>query len=148
MPFASLRLEAPRPPVLPRGYPLAPNTFGRHLRRRRLDLGLTQRTLARRLGVREETVHLWERDRTRPLARHFGCLVRFLGFDPESPGLSMAERLRAARRRTGLTQAELAHRLGLDEGTVVDREAGRGRVSGKVARAVEGFLAAERLSAC
>lgn len=119
---------------------LTPNSLGEHLRCRRLDLGLTQRTLAERLGVREETVHLWERGRSRPLARHFGWLVRFLGFDPESPGSSVAERLRAARRRAGLTQAELAHRLGLDEGTVVDLEAGRRRPGRRAKAAADAFL--------
>ena len=90
--------------------------------------------------MREETVHLWELDRSRPLARHHGRLVRVLGFDPELPGRSLPERLRAARRRAGLTQAELARRLGLDEGTVVDLEAGRRRPSRKVATAIASFL--------
>lgn len=140
LPFASLRLSAPRPPVLPRGYPLAPNTFGQHLRRRRLDLGLTQRTLARRLGVREETVQLWESDRFRPLARHYGQVVRVMDFDPEGSDQDLPERLRASRRRAGLTQAELARRLRLDEGTVADLEAGRRRKSRRVEAAVAGFL--------
>jgi transcriptional regulator with XRE-family HTH domain len=140
LPFSSLRLKSQRPRCLPRGYPVAPNALGERIRRRRLDLGLTQRTLARRLGVREETVHLWELDRIRPLARHYGRLVRVLGFDPEPPSHSLAERLRAARRRAGLTQAELARRLGLDEGTVVQMEAGRRRHGRRAVEAVAAFL--------
>lgn len=38
------------------------------LRRRREALGLTQRALAERLGVREETVNRWERGRV-PIPR-------------------------------------------------------------------------------
>jgi len=140
LPFSSLNLAGTRPRCLPRGYPISPNTLGEHIRRRRLDLGLTQRTLARRLGVREEAVHLWELDRFLPLARHYGRLVRVLGVDPEPPSHSLAERLRAARRRAGLTQAELARRLGLDEGTVVDFEAGRRSPSKRVTAALAGFL--------
>jgi len=140
LPFCNLHLAGPRPQVLPRGYPSAPNTLGEHLRRRRLDLGLTQRTLARRLGVREEAVHLWELDRFRPLARHHARLVRVLGVDPEPSCHGLAERLRAARRRAGLTQTELARRLGLDEGTIVDLEAGRRRLSKRTAAALACFL--------
>ncbi len=90
--------------------------------------------------MREEAVHLWELDRFRPLARHHGRLVRVLGVDVQPTGQGLPERLRAARRRVGLTQAELARRLGLDEGTVVDLEAGRRRASRKAIAAVAAFL--------
>ena len=55
-------------------------------------------------------------------------------------GPNLRDRLHAARRRAGLTQAELANRLGLDEGTFVDLEAGRRRPSRKIAAVVEAFL--------
>jgi transcriptional regulator with XRE-family HTH domain len=113
---------------------------GDHIRRRRLDLGLTQRTLARQLGVREETVHLWETGRARPLPRHFGRIVRFLGFDPEPGGSDLAGRIRTRRRAEGLTQAELAARLGTDEGTIVDLEHRRRRVSGRVRALANAFM--------
>ncbi|MBI1951143.1 MAG: helix-turn-helix transcriptional regulator [Acidobacteria bacterium] len=49
MPFChvTLRGQKPRPPR----YPEVPKTLGDHLRRRRLDLGISQRELAERLGV-------------------------------------------------------------------------------------------------
>jgi DNA-binding XRE family transcriptional regulator len=45
------------------------------------------------------------------------------------------------RRRRGLTQAELAARLGIDEGTSIDLEGGPGRVSRRVLALAETFLA-------
>jgi transcriptional regulator with XRE-family HTH domain len=114
---------------------------GDHIRRKRLDLGQGQRILARRLGVREETIHLWETGRARPLPGHYGRIVRFLGYDPEPGGPDLGERIRATRRRLGLTQAELAVVLGADEGTVGDLEANRRRPSRKIAAAVEVFIA-------
>ncbi len=115
--------------------------MGDHIRRKRLDLGQGQRILARRLGVREETVHLWETGHARPLPRHYGRIVRFLGYDPEPGGANLGEWIRATRRRRGLTQAELAALIGVDEGTVADIEADRRRPSRKIAAAVEAFIA-------
>jgi transcriptional regulator with XRE-family HTH domain len=106
--------------------------MGDHIRSRRLDLGLTQRTLARQLGVREETVHLWETGRAQPLPRRYGRIVRFLGYDPEPGASGLGERVRARRRAQGLTQAELAALVGTDEGTIVDLEHGRRRISRRV----------------
>jgi transcriptional regulator with XRE-family HTH domain len=113
---------------------------GDHIRRKRFDLGLSQRTLAQQLGVREETVHLWETGRAKPLPRHYSRVVRFLGYDPEPAGSDLAGRLRAHRRAEGLTQAELAARLGTDEGTIVDLEHGRRRISDRVRAVAMAFL--------
>jgi DNA-binding XRE family transcriptional regulator len=141
LPFCNLSLAAPRPPALPRGYPTCLRTLGDHIRRKRLGLGQGQRILARQLGVREETVHLWETGCARPLPRHYGRIVRFLGYDPEPGGANLGERIRATRRRRGLTQADLAAALGADEGTVADLEADRRRPSRKIAAEAEAFIA-------
>lgn len=127
MPFCKLSLNAERPRDLPRGYPLQPCGLGDHLRRTRLDLGLRQRDLAARLGVRTETVANWERGGSRPLARHRAGVLRFLGGDPEPPPTTLAGRLKATRYRLGLTQEQMANRLGLDEGSVSRWESGSRR---------------------
>lgn len=88
-------------------------------------MGLKQRIVAEMLGVREETVHLWERGRARPLPRQHGTILRFLGYDPEPTEPMLGGRLKALRRRLGLTQVELADLLDLDEGTVRRWESGR-----------------------
>lgn len=106
----------------------------------RFDLGLKQRILAERLGVREETLANWERGQAKPLPRHHAAIIRFLGYDPEPAEGSLGSLLRARRRALGLSQAELATKLGLDEGTIVDSELGRRRASRRVAVAVLTFL--------
>jgi transcriptional regulator with XRE-family HTH domain len=83
-----------------------------------------QRTVAQQLGVREETIGLWENGLARPLTRHYARIVRFLGYDPEPGDRSLAGRLRAVRRRLGLREADFAALAGLDEGSVYRWESG------------------------
>jgi DNA-binding transcriptional regulator YiaG len=83
-----------------------------------------QRTVANTIGVSAETVALWEKGRVRPLPRQHCRVIEFLGYDPEPTPPSISGRLASIRRRLGLTQAELAARLGLDEGTVSAWESG------------------------
>jgi transcriptional regulator with XRE-family HTH domain len=124
LPFSRLRLTGVRPRMLPRGYPHEPRTLGERIRRRRMDLGLTQRTLAERLGCWEQSVARWERDLGEPGPRRWSALEAVLG-----PGLlagpeDLAGQIRTARLRLGLTQAELARRAGIDERTVLNCESG------------------------
>jgi transcriptional regulator with XRE-family HTH domain len=51
-------------------------------------------------------------------------VVRFLGYDPSPAPVSLPERIRATRRRQGISQEELARRLGIDPSTVTAWESG------------------------
>ena len=118
MPFTSLRLTGAKPRVFPRGYPHSPSTLGQQIRQRRMDLGLTQHTLALRLGCIYPTVAGWESGASEPLAARWPAIEAVLGPEllPEREGLS--GRLRTRRLRLGLTQAELASRASVDVRTV------------------------------
>jgi transcriptional regulator with XRE-family HTH domain len=124
LPFSFLHLKGPRPRVFPRGYPHDPQTLGELVRRRRMDLGLTQRTLAKKLACLQETVLQWEQDVCVPLARRWPRIEAVLGAGlvPDPPGL--AGRIRAARLQLGLTQAELAAKAGVDVRTIRNAERG------------------------
>lgn len=124
MPFTSLRLEGRRPRLFPKGYPHEPRTLGERIRRRRLDLGLTQRTLAKMLGCLQETVLQWERDICVPLARRWPVIETVLGTRVVPDPLGIAGRIRTARLRVGLTQAELAAKAGVDVRTIRNAERG------------------------
>ena len=103
-----------------------PVTLGDHIRRRRLELGLEQRELARQLGADEMTVCNWEKGRTFPSIRFLPRIVRFLGYVPfRLDSLSVGERLRLTRMLLGLSQRELARKLGVDPSTVRRWETGK-----------------------
>jgi transcriptional regulator with XRE-family HTH domain len=100
------------------------NTLGDHIRTRRLDLKLLQRQVAEEIGVSGATITTWERNASTPVARYIPAIIRFLGYDPLPSADSLPERLRRARRLLGLTQREMAERLGVDPCTLRDWEAG------------------------
>jgi len=103
-----------------------------------MDLGLTQRTLAQRLGCWYQSVASWERDKGEPLVTRWPVIEAVLGrgLVPERDGLP--GRIRTARLRLGLTQEELATQAGVHIRTVRNSEAG----SFKPARATLGRLRA------
>jgi transcriptional regulator with XRE-family HTH domain len=78
-----------------------------------MDEGLRQTEVARRLGVDAMTYRLWEWDRARPGVRLIARVIAFIGCDPVPAGTSLPSRLRAYRRREGITQREVAARLGV-----------------------------------
>ncbi len=79
LPFSPLRILVPRPI---RVYPREPKTFGEHVRRKRMALGLTQGALAEHLGVVRDCISLWERNRKIPRGPRLSAVTAFLGYDP------------------------------------------------------------------
>jgi hypothetical protein len=59
LPVCSLDLRGPKPLAV--SYPIELTRIGDHIRRRRLDLGLSPREVAVKLGVDPSTVENWER---------------------------------------------------------------------------------------
>jgi transcriptional regulator with XRE-family HTH domain len=98
---------------------------GDHIRKRRLDLGLRQKDVARQIGVNKDTIHNWETNRTAPEVRLIPHIIDFLGYVPYDPTWSFGHWLRAVRSALGLSQEQLARRAGLDESTVAKWEKGR-----------------------
>jgi transcriptional regulator with XRE-family HTH domain len=77
LPFCHVTWREREPPGA--GYPEHPRTLGDELKKSRVDLGLSQKTLAERLGVDESTVWNWEHGRTEPPASLRVRIIRFLG---------------------------------------------------------------------
>ena len=91
-----------------------------------MDLGLTQPKVAERLGVTRESVDNWEHDVFPPKAKHVHAIHDYPGYCPVALDLSNpGARLLAWRAEAGLTQREVAQRVGCDEGTLRDLERGR-----------------------
>ncbi|HET7412660.1 MAG TPA: helix-turn-helix domain-containing protein [Pararhizobium sp.] len=59
-----------------------PDTLGGRISRARDALNLTTSQLARRLGVKSETVHAWETDRSEPRANRLTMLAGMMGVSP------------------------------------------------------------------
>src|SRR5262249_19030961 len=104
-----------------------PRTIGDHVRKRRLQLGLTQVAIASTLKVDEHTIVNSERGdaqagRPPVLAR----IIRVLGYDPApAKAVTLPEKLRAKRREMGWSQLALATDLGVDAATIRGWEHGR-----------------------
>ena len=106
-----------------------------------MDRGMTQRTLAERLGCWPETVAAWEGDESEPLARWWPAIEAVLGTGLVSERDGLPGRVRTARLRLGLTQEALANRAGVDLRTVRNVERGVGvprpRTLARIAGALE-----------
>lgn len=113
MPFARIVLKA----LKPKETDCEPETFGEHLRKRRLILDLTQKEVGKALGMSPFTILNLERDRTEPPITAYPVLIRWLGYDPFPVARTLQERMRAARRANGWTIVEAAGRLGVDPAT-------------------------------
>jgi transcriptional regulator with XRE-family HTH domain len=119
----------------------SPVTLGEHLRKRRHELGLFQREVAERLGVDPHSVSDWEKDHKHPEIRFWPAVIAFLGYDPNPKPHALGERLRAKRRRLGISIAAAAARLGVDEGTFSRWERELRRPLGNHERLIGRFLA-------
>ncbi len=83
-----------------------------------MELGLFQRDLHERFKLEKETYANWEKDRCYPAMKHWPGIIAFLGFDPSPVPKTMGDRLKAYRRRHGISRTALAAALGADERTV------------------------------
>jgi DNA-binding transcriptional regulator YiaG len=55
-----------RPKIMPAGYPKRPKTGGERIKKKRMDMGLFQKDVAKLIGVSTDTVTNWEKGRTKP----------------------------------------------------------------------------------
>jgi transcriptional regulator with XRE-family HTH domain len=115
-----LKTQKPLSPA----YPKELKTFGDHIRKRRLDLRLLQSDVAEKLGVTESCIWNWENNATSPTFPHWPALVEFLGYNPLPQPPTLAERLVQDRKIRGLSQEEMARRLGVDPSTLARWERG------------------------
>jgi transcriptional regulator with XRE-family HTH domain len=93
-----------------------PQTLGEHVRKRRLELRLTQKLTAGLLGVSPWTVLNWEKSHTEPPIESMPAIIRFLDYDPFPEPKTIPERLLAKRRAMGWSIKEAARTLGVDQG--------------------------------
>jgi DNA-binding transcriptional regulator YiaG len=93
--------------------------------RRRKGLGHRRIDAAAALGVSWKTLMWWERDEHEPLDRYWPSVLSYLGYEPWPDAVSLADRVRAERRRRGLNLEEGAAAVGVDAATLWWWESGR-----------------------
>jgi transcriptional regulator with XRE-family HTH domain len=117
LPFCHIALKSQRTILTP--YPKELKTIGDYIRKRRLDLELLQKDVAKLIGVTEATIYDWESNRTSPRFRYTPRIIEFLGYWPyDTPATTLGARILRARKLRGITQKELAKSFGVDQSTV------------------------------
>lgn len=83
--------------------------------------------MAEQIGVTKCTIQYWETNRLIPALRFLPRIVEFLGYDPGADGQpsSLADQLKAHRRKLGLSRKKLANLLHTDESNLAGWETGR-----------------------
>ena len=98
-----------------KAYPKTLVTIGDHLRKRRLDLKLYQKEVARLFGVDTNSITNREKNRTSPRLYLMPKVFEFLGYSPfESNALSLGDQIKAYRIQEGLSLMRMAKILGVD----------------------------------
>jgi len=121
LPFLPVTLKV----LKPKETDFESQTLGEHIKKRRLELKLTQKEAGQQLGVSLETILNWEKGKTTPPIPYLPAIHSFLGYDPYPPSTTIiGERLLARRRQEGWTQRHCAEFLGVDPTTLGDWEKG------------------------
>ena len=116
MPFCHIQLTGHK--RLPTTYPHQLKTLGDHIRKRRLDLALQQKDIAKDIGVNKATIANWELNHNFPELRYIPVIIEFLGYWPyDTPSNNLGQQIVAKRTKLGLNQRELADYLGVDPST-------------------------------
>jgi site-specific DNA recombinase len=140
--------DQPMPLVLPQSYstgrviriPVAPQTVGDHIRKRRLGLKMVQKDVAEQLGVDKTSVFNWEANTSAPEIRYMPVIIGFLGYNPLPEAKGWGERLVRHRTTLGMTQKDAARQLGVDQGTLAKWERGEREPQGAFLGRVKRFL--------
>ena len=138
MPFRHAELKAARPPSA--AYPKQINTLGNHIRKRRLDLRLSQKQAAELIGVKKGSLENWEGQHRNPALPIMPAIIRFLGYNPLPEADTLANKLTRYRVSLGITQEALARKLGVDPCTLARWERGDRTPIGLYRKLVEKLL--------
>lgn len=123
LPFCQIVLKAKKP--LSPAYPKSLNTIGNHIRKRRLDLKLTQKQVAEKIGVSETSLMTWERNQHSPNLRFIPKIIEFLGYLPANYNKkpeTIKEKILHYRQIAGLNQKQLAKLITIDPETLSNWE--------------------------
>jgi DNA-binding transcriptional regulator YiaG len=143
--FCHVSIKTERP--LPKAYPSELKKVGDHIRKKRLELKLLQKEVARILGVSKDTITYWEVGRSSPRLQYMPKIVEFLGYVPfEKEPETLGEKIVYYRWLKGMTQKELSRQLGIDPSTLACWECGNRKPNGACRERLISFLDSLALS--
>jgi transcriptional regulator with XRE-family HTH domain len=117
LPICQTTLKAQKPPK--KAYPNSLVTIGDHMLKKRVELRLLQKDVAKLLSVDECTVTNWEKNHSQPKLHYLPKIIQFLGYIPfEIEGTSQGERIKLYRKIRGISQKKLAREIGVDPCTL------------------------------
>lgn len=112
----AVRIE--RPSIFPK---IDENSHvGLHLKKRRLELGLSQPDVGHIIGVVTDAITTWELGRHPPKIRYIPEIIRFLGYNPypEIQTETFAGMVKLCRTLLGFSHRKMGKFLNADPGTV------------------------------
>jgi DNA-binding XRE family transcriptional regulator len=96
----------------PVSYPVDPGTIGEHLKKKRMNPKLLQKDVAKILGISEDCITNWEKNRSIPQIQFMLSIIQFLGYLPFCFNLTtLSGKLKAYRHVKGMSQKKLAQCL-------------------------------------
>lgn len=134
-----LKGDKPRP----QGYPAECYTVGDHVRKTRMDRGLSQPDLCKMLRVSVATLANWELNRGQPLDFTLPSIIEFLGYAPYQiqPLLKRINHpIFQYRVLHGIQLKDLAKELGIERGTLRIIERGNHPQREPVKSKIEQFI--------
>jgi transcriptional regulator with XRE-family HTH domain len=122
-------------------YPTDPQTIGKQLLKRRMDLRLLQKDVAKIMEITEESVMHWETERYPPQLQFYPGIIKFLGFNPfKVKGKTLAVRIKNYRFENGLSHKKMGALVGVDAATISTWETGKHSPQGDNLQQVETVL--------
>lgn len=82
--------------------------MGEKILRRRLELGLTQKEIAKQLGINDQTVSRWETGESNPNIKHYPFVISFLDYYPFEIDDTFGGKIKRYRFINGMSRKKLA----------------------------------------
>jgi DNA-binding XRE family transcriptional regulator len=115
LPIYHITLKASKPSKIIQN----PQSLGEHIRKKRMELNLFQKDVAKIIGVEETSIYNWENNQSKPRSRYMSKIIKFLGYILDIyPQKTVGEKLTYYRNVNGLSQKQMAMELGIDQSTL------------------------------
>jgi DNA-binding transcriptional regulator YiaG len=103
-----------------------PRTLGEHIRKKRIERTMLQKELAALLGVTEDCITGWEKERTEPQVKYYPNIIAFLEYYPfVHETETLAGKLKQIRFCYGLSFRQCAYQFSISEDAAKRWERGK-----------------------